>query len=373
MKKVFCLIVSIIFFFMFSLGVNAYEDSAEHLQEEYYNQMFDSLSDEAKELIEEAGLNSIKYEKLAGVTPKDFFSFLANIVTRKTDGPLKNFIYIITFLMITSLLFTFIPTDEKRKDFIFSLTCASMGLVCAPSFISLVKSSMSIIDMTSKFMLSFIPVLAGLAAACRNPLVAMNMNSATIYLANIISSFSNKVLVSFITMYLALSSVGCIQNEINLSILANYIKNTVLKILSVLSSFFISFISIKGVFANAADTVASKGTKIIISSVIPVIGSSLSEAYSAVSDSLSLLKSSVGVFGIISILAMNMPVVIELFLWNMCLSMCSMIASILEMKTIENFLNSICSVLKILNLIVIFCGVLFIISTGLMITIRSMS
>ena len=149
------------------------------------------------------------------------------------------------------------------------------------------------------------------------------------------------------------------------------VKNTVIKTLSVLATIFTSVLSIKGILSNIADTVSVKGTKMIVSSVVPIIGGSVSEAYGSVINSLLLLRSSVGVFGIVVISAVNLPVIIELFLWSASISFSAILADIFSLKSIADFYREVSNVIKTFNAILIFCCVLFIISTGILIIIKN--
>ena len=371
MKRLLVCLTVLLIFFSSSICVSAKEDFTNNLKDEYYNNLFDSLSDDSKELIESIGLGNLDYQKLTELSPSDFFLFFINAIRGTINGPIKNFIIVLSFIILISAFFTYIPENEKMKSILNSLVCVIIALIITPSLVGLLKASMSAIDIASKFMIIFIPILAGLIASCSNPVMAVSMNSVTIYIANLISHFSNKVLVPFMSIYYAISLSNCVSSEIDLKALSEYIKNFVTKCLGVISSFFISFLSLKGIFTNSVDTVTTRGAKLLISSTVPVIGANLSEAYSAVSGSLSLLKSSIGIFGIIALATFFIPIIIELSFWNLSFSLCSMISQTMNLNFVSCFLNSICNVVKTINLILIFSAVIFIISTGIMITIRS--
>lgn len=371
MKKLLVCLVVLMVFFSSSICVVAKEDFTNNLKDEYYNKLFESLSDDSKEMIESISLDDLDYQKLSDLSPSDFFSFFINAIKGNINGAIKNFIIILSLIILISAFFTYIPQNEKMKNILNSLSCVIIALIITPSLVSLLKASMSAIDIASKFMLVFIPILAGLIASCSNPVMAVSMNSVTIYIANLISHFSNKVLVPFMSIYYAISLSNCVSSEIDLKSLSEYIKNFVTKCLAIVSSFFISFLSLKGIFTNSVDTVTTRGAKLLISSTVPVIGANLSEAYSAVSGSLTLLKSSIGIFGIIALATFYLPIIIELSFWGLSFSLCSMISQTMGLNNVSTFLNSICNVVKTINLILIFSAVIFIISTGIMITIRS--
>ena len=368
MKKFFFFIIIVGMFINFSVNCFATD---EDVKQDIYSSIYDDLSDEVKEDLYNLGLDEINVNRIVDLSPRDFISYFINCIQGKIGGPLKSSLLIIAVIMIISSTYAYFPENEKRREYLNLFGCISIGLIAVSSVFPLIRASMSVIDMTSKFIFTLIPILAGLIAACRNPVMALSLNSITIYAANIISSFANKILSPFMSVFLAICTAGCLSKELNLTSLAVFIKNTVIKFLSVTSSLFIAFLSIKGIFTNSVDTVASKGAKILISTTVPVIGSSLSEAYFAVSNSLSLLKSSVGFLGIIIIALINLPIIIELSIWGLMLSLCVSVSKVVNVGSISDFLESLSCVIKTLNIILIFCAVLFVISTGVMITIKN--
>lgn len=368
MKKLLSAVFVVLCFFLFASNVFAID---EETYSDIYSSLFSELSDEVIQTIEDFELKDFSYDKFVTLSPRDFISFFIKSINGKISGPLKTTTYILCIILIISAAFSYFPDNEKRKDMLITLGCISVGLIVIPSAFPLIKASMSVIDMTSKFMLCMIPVLIGLISACRNPVMAVSMNSVTLYAANIISSFANTVLTPFMCIFLALCSAGCLSKDLDFSSLALFIKNTVTKVLSLVSSFFISFMTLKGVFTNSVDTLTSKGAKLLISTAVPVIGSSLSEAYFALSGSLSLLKNTVGVTGIIIIFVINLPIILELLIWSTLLSFCVSLCKVMKIDAVSRLLDSISCVFKTLNIILIFIVALFIISTGLMIIIRS--
>lgn len=367
MKKIFVLIFAAVLFVSSGVVVSAVDEDTENA---VFSDLFNSLSDETKQALEDSGLNKTGYDEIIELSPRDFISFFTDSLMGRINGPIKTFLILMSIIIILSAAQSYFPDNEKRNDYLNTVASVIIGLISFKSFFPLIKGAMSVIDVSSKFMTALLPILAGLIASCRNPVLAVSMNSVSIYLANIIALFSDKYLSPFMSIYLAICSAGCFSKEIKLSYISNFIKNSVIKILSVLSSFYISFLSIKGLFTNAVDTVASKGVKLLIGTAVPIIGSSLSDAYFAFSGSLSLLKNSVGVFGIIVIMVVNVPMIIELFLWSFFLSICVGISGTLNSEYISGFLDSLSCVVKTLNVIIIFCATLFIISTGIMITFR---
>ncbi len=372
MKYVKILILSLIVFFSFSITGSCEEnDLISEYSDEYYSILSDELSDDALEILGNSGFDKIDFEKILSAEPQDIIEFFKNSMEGTLESPLKNFIMNSAVLVLVGVAFSYLPDDEKKKKAVTLLVYSYIALtVCVPMS-SLLSAGAAAIRMSSKFMLVFLPILAGIIAAANNPLLALNYNSLTLYFAEAVSSFATNFLLPLEGMFFALVCISAVSDTMKIKNIAGLIKNTVTKALSLSATIFVAVLSIKGILSNVADTVAVKGAKLIVSSIVPVIGGSMSEAYGAVVNSLLLLKSSVGVFGIAAIAAINLPVIIELWFWSLSMLFSSVIADVFSLSGIASFYRDVSNVIKTFNVILIFSCVLFIISTGILLTIKN--
>lgn len=372
MKCIKILLVSVLLFFMFPVMCSCEEkDFVSDLSDEYYSVLADELDDGTLEILERSGFDKIDFEKILSAEPRDIIDFFVNSVKGTLESPLKNFIINSAVLVLVGVAFSYLSEDEKKKKAVTLLIYSYIALtVCVP-MTSLLSAGAAAIRMSSKFMLVFLPILAGIIAASNNPLLALNYNSLTLYFAEAVSAFATNFLLPLEGMFFALVCISAVSDTMRIKNIAGLIKNTVTKALSLLATIFVAVLSIKGILAGAADTVVVKGAKLIVSSVVPVIGGSMSEAYGAVVNSLLLLKSSVGIFGILAIAAVNLPVIAELWLWSLSMMFSSVIADVFSLGSVASFYRDVSDVIKTFNVILIFSCVLFIISTGILLTIKN--
>ncbi len=372
MKIVKIIFLSVIMMFIVS-PVTVAKESDEILKYEkiYYELFEDELSEETVKILEESGMNSIDFERIISATPKDIFDFFKNTAKGTLKGPLKNFIFNCAVSVLLSIAFTYSSDNEKRKKALNLLMFAYVALsVCMP-MVSVLSAGAAAIKMSSKFMILFLPVFAGVVVASGNPALALNYNSFALYFAQAIASFSSNILLPFETMLFALVSVNIVSDQMNVKNLAKSIKNGVVKVLSISGTIFTAVLSVKGILSNVADTVASKGAKVLVSTLVPVVGGTVSDAYGTIVNSLLLLKSSVGVFGIVAIAAINLPVIIQLVLWSVSLNLSSVVADMFGLNNIADYFREVSDTVRTFNVILIFCCVLFIISTGILLLLKN--
>ncbi len=371
MKTVKVLFLIVIIFFSFSLSACCEENLISDYSDEYYKILSDELSDEVKDILDLSGINSIDFEQILSASPEDIVKFFVNSVKGTINSPLKNFIINSAVTVMVSITFSYLSEDEKKKKAVTIIVYAYIALnVCVPMS-SLLLAGAAAIRMSSNFMLVFLPILAGIIASANNPLLALNYNSLTIYLAEAVSAFASNFLLPLEGMLFALVCISVLADTMRIKNLAEVIKSTVTKTLCVLATIFTAVLTIKGILSNIADTVTVKGAKMLVSSVVPIIGGSMSDAYAAVVNSLLLLKSSVGVFGIISIAAINLPIISELFFWSLSMTCSAIVADVFGIGGASEFYREISNVIKTFNAILIFCCMLFIVSTGILLTIKN--
>lgn len=249
------------------------------------------------------------------------------------------------------------------------------ALLCIASVISPLSTAISCaatsVTLSEKLMLSLIPVLAGVIAVTGNPTLAASFQSIAFSGAQIISGISNSYIVPIVGAVMALDVTGSIMPSFKLGGITSLIKKAVTTVLSFVSSLFVAFLGLKGALANAADTVTSKGIKLVISSTVPVVGGALSEAYSGIIGSLVLVKSTVGIFGIAAIALINLPSCIQLLFWIFALKISAAVGELFNQTSLAELLNALASSITLLNVVLLFNAVLFIISTALILVIKA--
>jgi len=127
-------------------------------------------------------------------------------------------------------------------------------------------------------------------------------------LLNLMDHFLVPVVYAFLAASVAHAAVG---NE-GLKRVAVFLKWVVSIALTILLTAFVGYLSISGVIAGQTDAVAVKATKLTLSSVIPVVGGILSDAAETVLAGAGILRGSVGVFGMLTILAMCLSPFLQL-------------------------------------------------------------
>ncbi|MBQ6708950.1 MAG: hypothetical protein IJM97_08385, partial [Clostridia bacterium] len=245
----------------------------------------------------------------------------------------------------------------------------SISVLAKPIFESITRG-MSAIDMTSKVMFVFVPIFVAIISLNGNPLTAASYNSLMLLAAQTVSQMSNYFIKPCVAIFFALGLSSSVSTEFNFRALADEIKKIATIVLSFIASMFFSFLSLRGGLANASDSMGLKGVKFLLSSFIPVVGGAISEGYSSILGSLSLLKGVVGTFGICAVGLINIPIITELLIWSLVLRLSSAVAGTVKLNSLTDMFKIIADVTTLINVVVILNCAVLIVSTGLLFVLK---
>lgn len=372
MKKLTRILTAVLFILCFSAITVSAEDYADSLIEASgADELYSSLSEDTAELFRETGIDGLSFDSIFSVTPQKIISLFKKLITGGIEAPTKSLVRLIAVTVLLSICECFMPDDGQLKP----VTEAAGALLCIISVASplttAISSSVASITVSGKFMLGLIPVLAGIITAAGNPALAFSFRSIAFSTAQVISGISANQITPLVGAVLSLDIVGALMPSFRLSSITELIKKTLTAVLSFAATLFVSFLGLKSALANAADTVASRGIRLAISTAVPVVGGALSEAYSGVVGSLVLARSTVGIFGIAAIALINLPSCIQLLFWIFALRLGAAAGELFGQQGTADILKSIASAITLLNVVLLFNAVLFIISTALILLIKA--
>jgi stage III sporulation protein AE len=141
--------------------------------------------------------------------------------------------------------------------------------------------------------------------------------------------------------------------------------------ISILSAAFVSILSIKTSISSRADILGIRSIRFVINSVVPVIGSTISEGLLSIQSYSSLIKSSVGIVGIIAIALVFLPSIIEVMLWRFMLSVCLIISGVFGDNSVTLVLKAFKDTMLLVNVVLVLSMMTSVVSFGILIAAKS--
>lgn len=373
-KKIVILILTISFSALLSSSAHAAnidEYAKDSLEAIGADKLSDYLSDESEEYLERLGCEDIELERILDVSPKSIFRLLWEMIKNGFKEPLKGLMKVTGTVLLVSVCSGFFPDDEKSKT-VLNLICGCFIVlsVFAPAVQS-VKAAVSAIKSCSVFEKALIPVLAATVTASGNPTSALTFKSAAFAAAELIEELADNFALPLIGITSALGLSGAMLPTLRLTAISEILRKTVTTVLSASAGLFSGFLALKSLLSSSADSIAVKGVKLAANTFVPVVGGALGEAYTSVIGSISLLKGTVGIYAILALSVIGIPVIINLSMWTLAMRAACAVSDLLDCRVCSELLRNTAFVFSMTNTILILCLAVFIISAGLVVAVKT--
>lgn len=162
----------------------------------------------------------------------------------------------------------------------------------------------STIDKMQGFSQVLLPVMATFTAASGSAGAAAARQVATAMFSSLLLTLIDKLLVPLVYAYVAACTAYAAVGNPGLKKVAELLKWVVTTSLTTLLIVFVTYLSLSGTFSGTADAAALKATKMAISNAVPVVGRIISDAAETILVGAGLLKNTVGLFGMLAVLAL---------------------------------------------------------------------
>jgi stage III sporulation protein AE len=126
---------------------------------------------------------------------------------------------------------------------------------------------------------------------------------------------------------------------------------------------FTGYISITGIVSGSADAAMLKATKLTISGMVPVVGNILSDASEAVLISAGIMKSAVGIYGLLAVIAMWIGPFLEIGIHYLLLKVSSGMIQMFGVKQMASLVKDFSAAMGLVLAMTGTMCMLFIIST----------
>lgn len=372
MKKTVIFLCALLLFLL--IPVSSY--SMDYSEEEY-NKTLSSydLSSFEKELdadtykmLDELGVLDFSYESITGLSFNDIVDLLKSLFQKKAELPIKSSVTVLVFILLSAFLQSLKAESDDSVNMIYStataLLVATVVLVKLTSTVSLASMAISV---ASNFVYAFIPVFCSIVVASGGITTGFSTNTTLLILAQGLSFISSNVFMPIVNCYLALGVTSSLRYELNLDKLLSSVKKIITTCISFVSGVFVSVLSVKTAVAGRADMLGLRSIRFAINSVVPVIGSSISEGLLSIQAYSSLIKSSVGIVGVVAVALVFLPSIIEVVLWRISLTLCVIVSDVFGDKSVSAVLNAFLNTLLLINVILILSMVTTVISFGILI------
>ena len=365
MKKAITFIIIVVLVVCFvQIGATAAETD-----EEYYSELLDSAIDrETADKLEEIGIYDFSADEIFSVSFDRIGEYFSVGLKEKMTEAFSAFFRMMCVLVILVSVKSFLCIEKSESITIIAVI--SIVLLSVDVCNEVLSVLLGTLKTGGSFMLAFVPIYTVILSLAGNVSSAVTYNTVTFSFAQILSLLINSYAADLTGVFLSLSMAFSLNSTINLNRFISSVNKLVTTVVGFLASGFAAMLSVRGVLSATIDSATSKSIKFLIGSLIPVVGSSISDAYSTVLGSINVIKGSIAVAGIIIMLVICIPPILEGVLYCLSFSVLSYISEMAQFNEISSVFKAFQSAVRTVILLNIFQLFIMLVSTAIMITIK---
>ena len=323
--------------------------------------IFDALPDELREYLPE-GAESFDPE----LTRSSFtFGFFANLILKLISAAInpaaKTFATLLGLTIIASV--TGSLKGIFKSDGISSLFDFMSGLCIMLAMFSvttgLFDSVSEYLTRLSVLVNAIIPVMTAMNVAGGNLGSAAVSANAMMLSLSFIQLLATSVMFPVLRICYGMSIASGL-GSLKLDGITKLIRGLLSWVLGIIATLIGCVMSFQNSIAARADSLSMRAVKFAASGAIPVVGSIAGDAVRTVAGSLTLVRATVGWTGVILILLLTLPVIIEILLTRLGVVLAETAANIIGCERERGLLNEISGLLGFLAAVSVISGLMFI-------------
>ena len=315
----------------------------------------ESLTEDTRSLLEE--LNPLN----TGDLRTEATGIIQKALT-KAQEPLSAAIKTCVCILLIILLGSTVSSLELAGRAVSLCTCVGILACFLGDLTGMLQSGITAIEELTTFSRALLPVMAGALAASGAGTSSAALYSCSMMALQIMLSVLKNVLLPILYAYIAIAGAGhCLgTNALDRfgKVLCSIMKNS----LRFLLFAFSGLLSLTGIISGQADALTLKATKATVSSTVPVVGNMISDATETILVSAKLLANSVGVFGMLAVLAILVIPFLQMGIRYLLLQITGALAAVVGEGESLRLLDTLSTAMGYLFAMTCVCGLLTFIS-----------
>ena len=359
MKKIISLILGVLLLIPFVTSISA---SAEESNLAYFD-----LTDQLNKKFDEFGIE-INVENANDLSFGDLICLIWNRLSNRISAPLSLLATILLLIFFSSILRSFSGSlVNGTNSNIYDLVCiVGAAAIVIPQIIDVYNDTLNNIELCGCFIVEFVPVFTTVAMISGGLISSGCYHLLILSASEMIVQLSERYFIPFLGITTALALTASAFPDSAIDEIVRLLKKISSCIIYFVITIYTGFVTLKCSIADKSDGISVKLTKSIMSSMIPIIGGAISEAYTTVKGSFEIIGGTFGLAGIIGIVLIMLPPIVEIFVYRGVLIVGAAAAELYSSPSFAKLLKSIDSGLAIAQSVLICYSLMLIISSAIL-------
>lgn len=309
--------------------------------------------------------NGIQYENILDSLVGNIFKEVKNSISSVTS----IFIIVIIMAIVTSLE---LDKDSDVVKITKLVIVISISALLLKNYLDIVTMFKNIVNILGYIMQTVSTFLLGILMATGKITSTGIVEPLLLFIANFICFATEYIVIPFFTISVAINIVSRISENIKMDNLSSMFRKSSLYIFTTIIGIFLFVLSMESSVTKSIDSMYFKTAQNMVSNFVPVVGKFLSDSLDTVLGATEAIGKIGGIISLIAtILIVSIPIIkliLVIVLYNILIAISEPIN---EDKSIESFLKGFVGVYKDMLGILIGIMVLFVMSTGIILSIIS--
>ena len=325
------------------------------------------IPDEVQQEFDRIGITPENPQSVLSLSPDDLLHRLLETAAEEAAAPLKLCGMLLTMTVLSTLLGSLgdAAGGTLRRGFDTLCTLLCIGTAAQPLCDCLIRTA-DALDTGQAFMTGYVPVFGAFIAAGGQVAGSAAYQVFVLFLTEGIMQLMHGALFPLLQMSAALGLADAVNPALQLGGFVRGIQKAVTWLLGFVMTMFSALLSVRGIVAAAADSLAAKSVRLVASGLIPIVGNAVSDAYGTVQGSIRLMRSGVGACGILVILWLTLPPVISLTLYRIVFRINGIFAEMAGTKPLPQLYQNMQTVLSAAFAMLVCFAVMMIVSSAVM-------
>ena len=224
----------------------------------------------------------------------------SNILRSRTRGAAS----ILLVVLLCSLVDGFRKSAGDSTRFLPMAGALAITALTAGSLDSLMGQGTAAIERMNTFSKALLPTLAAVTALSGGVAGATLRQVAAVFFSDLLLELIHGLLMPMVYLYAGALAAGSSLSDKRLLAAAEMIRTVCTRLLTTVLLIFTLYLTVSGIFAGTVDSARVRVAKSAISGAVPVVGGIIAEAAETVLAGAGMLKGTIGMFGLLGVLAL---------------------------------------------------------------------
>ncbi len=254
-------------------------------------------------------------------------------------------------------------SSHQYVDAITIAGALGITVAVASTFQSMIGLAIQTVEDITNYSACLLPVMASATVMSGGVASGSALYAGTVMFSQLLLQLISKLLIPGVFIYLLIAMAEAALSSEMLSEIREFIGWLISKTLRIIMYIFIGYMSITGVISGTSDAATLKATKAAVSGMIPVVGNIVSDASESLIASAMILKSSVGIFGMLAVIAICLVPFLTVGTHYLMLKVTAAVSGTVGLKPHVKLIKSFSTAMGYLLAMCGACALLLLIST----------